>query len=108
MEVVPVATAALSGLRDQADLLVLPIVDTVRTGREELHQRVQQLHERVQVDKDRLPRIIHVSLDGDRAALFDGFAAIGLTFTRRLRRVRRAHRLAVEAVGTPGRRPTLH
>jgi radical SAM superfamily enzyme YgiQ (UPF0313 family) len=108
VEVVPVAAAGLSRLREQADLLVLPILGTVRKGREELHQRIQQLNERVQADLERLPRIVHVSLDGDRAAHFDGFAGIGLTFTRRLRRLRRAYRLAIEAVAAPGGQPALH
>jgi radical SAM superfamily enzyme YgiQ (UPF0313 family) len=97
VEVVPVATAALSRLRDRVDLLVLPIVGSVRKGREELHQVVQQLNERVQADLDKLPRIMRVSLDGDHRAMLDGFARIGLTFTRRVQRLRRAYLRAVEA-----------
>ncbi len=101
VEVVPVATAALSRLRDRVDLLVLPILGSVRKGREELHQVVQQLQERVQLDLDRLPKVVHLSLDGDQKAVFDAFARIGLTFTRRIERLRRAYMNAVEAVRVP-------
>jgi radical SAM superfamily enzyme YgiQ (UPF0313 family) len=101
VEVVPVATAALSRLRDRVDLFVMPILGSVRKGREELHQRLQQLHERVQAELDRLPKVIHFSLDGDCRAVFEGFARVGLTFTRRIARLRQAYMSAVEAVMGP-------
>ena len=88
VEVIPVATAALSRLKDRADLFVLPIFGSVRQGREDLHQVVQQLQERVQMDLDKLPRVVHLSIDGGREAVFEAFARIGLTFTRRLERLR--------------------
>jgi radical SAM superfamily enzyme YgiQ (UPF0313 family) len=97
VEVVPVATAALSRLRDRADLFVLPICGSVRKGREELQQVVQQLQERVQTDLDKLPRVVHLSIDGGREAVFQAFARIGLTFTRRVERLRSAFETAVEA-----------
>jgi radical SAM superfamily enzyme YgiQ (UPF0313 family) len=105
VEVVPVAAAAVSRLRDRVDLLVLPILGSVRKGREELHQRLQQLHERVQTELDRLPEVVHFSLDGDRRAVFEGFARIGLTFTRRIPRLHQAYQKAVEAVMVPSARP---
>jgi radical SAM superfamily enzyme YgiQ (UPF0313 family) len=98
VEVVPFATAALSRIRDRVDVVVLPILGSVRKGREDLSQVVQQLHERVHADFGRLPRIIPLSLDGDHRAVFDGFARIGLTFTRRVERLRDAYTRAVEAV----------
>jgi radical SAM superfamily enzyme YgiQ (UPF0313 family) len=98
VEVIPVATAALSRLRGRADLFVLPILGSVRKGREDLHQVVQQLHERVQVDLDKLPRVVHLKIDGGREAVFEAFAGIGLTFTRRVERLRAAFETAVEAV----------
>lgn len=101
VEVVPVAAAALSRLRDRVDLFVLPMLGSVRKGREELHQMMQHLHERVQADLDKLPKVIHFSLDGDHGAIFDGFARIGLTFTRRIGRLRQAYRKAIEAVMVP-------
>jgi radical SAM superfamily enzyme YgiQ (UPF0313 family) len=101
VEVVPVAAAALSRLRDRVDLFVLPILGSVRKGREELHQMLQHLHERVQAERDKLPEVIHFSLDGDHGAIFDGFARIGLTFTRRIGRLRHAYRKAIEAVMVP-------
>lgn len=101
VEVVPVATAALSRLRDRADLLVLPILGSVRKGREELYQIVQQLQERIQLDIDRLPRVIQLSLDGDRRAVVEAFARIGVTFTRRVERLRGAFEKAMEAVMVP-------
>jgi radical SAM superfamily enzyme YgiQ (UPF0313 family) len=97
VEVVPFATAALGRMRDRVDLVVLPILGSVRKGREDLYQVVQQLHERVH-DLGRVPRVIHLSLDGDQNAMFDGFARIGLTFTRRVERLRDAFARAVEAV----------
>ncbi|HEU5393470.1 MAG TPA: DUF4070 domain-containing protein, partial [Candidatus Methylomirabilis sp.] len=107
VEVVPVAAAAISRLRDRVDLLVLPILGSVRKGREELHQRLQQVHERVQTELDRLPEVVHFSIDGDGRAVFDGFARIGLTFTRRITRLRQAYQKAVEAVMAPGARPAV-
>lgn len=98
VEVVPVAAAALSRLRDRADVLVLPILGSMRKGREELYQMVQQLQERVQADLERLPRIVHFSLDGDRRMVQDAFARVGLIFTRRIARLRQAYVNAVEAV----------
>jgi radical SAM superfamily enzyme YgiQ (UPF0313 family) len=97
VEVVPVASAALSRLRDRVDVFVLPILGSVRKGREELHQVVQQLQERLPVDLDRWPRVIHLSADGGREAVFEAFARIGLTFTRRVERLREAFEKAVEA-----------
>jgi radical SAM superfamily enzyme YgiQ (UPF0313 family) len=101
VEVIPVATAALSRLRDRADLFVLPIFGSVRKGREEMQQVIQQLQERVQLDLDKLPRVVHLSIDGGREAVFEAFARIGLTFTRRLERLRTAFETAVEAVLVP-------
>jgi hypothetical protein len=92
-----VATAALSRLKGRADLFVLPIFGSVRKGREDLYQVVQQLHERVQVDLDKLPRVVHLSIDGGREAVFQAFARIGLTFTRRVELLRTAFETAVEA-----------
>jgi radical SAM superfamily enzyme YgiQ (UPF0313 family) len=105
VEVIPVAAAALSRLRDRADLFVLPIFGSVRKGREELHQVVQQLHERVQMDLDKLPRVVHLSIDGGREAVFEAFARIGLTFTRRLERLRAAFETAVDAALVPAPQP---
>jgi radical SAM superfamily enzyme YgiQ (UPF0313 family) len=102
VDVVPVATAAISRLRDRADLLVLPILGSVRKGREELHQIAQQLHERVQADLERLPRVVPLALDGDHRAVIDAFARIGLTFTRRVERLRDAYTKAIDAVKVPG------
>ena len=98
VDVVPVATAAISRLRDRAEILVLPILGSVRKGREELHQIAQQLHERVQADLERLPRVVPLALDGDHRALVDAFARIGLTFTRRVERLRQAYATAITAV----------
>src|SRR5262245_40314034 len=105
VEVIPVATAALSRLRGRADLVVLPIFGLVRKGREELQQVGQQLHERVQTDLDKLPRVVHLSIDGGREAVFEAFARIGLTFTRRLERLREAFETAVDAVLVPSPEP---
>jgi hypothetical protein len=98
VDVVPVAAAAISRVRDRADLLVLPILGSMRKGREDLHQVVQQLHERVQADLERLPRVVHFALDGDHRAVVDAFARIGLNFTRRIERLRDAYGKAVAAV----------
>jgi radical SAM superfamily enzyme YgiQ (UPF0313 family) len=98
VEVVPFASSALTRLRDRVDLVVVPILGSVRRGREELYQVVQQLQERVHGDLGRLPRVVHLSLDGDHRAVFDGFARIGLVFTRRIERLRDAYTRAVDAV----------
>jgi radical SAM superfamily enzyme YgiQ (UPF0313 family) len=98
VDVVPLASAAISRLRDSADVLVLPILGSVRKGREELYQIVQQLHERVQADLERVPRVVHFALDGDHRAVVDAFARVGLNFTRHVERLREAYAKAVEAV----------
>jgi hypothetical protein len=105
VDVVPLATAAISRLRDRADLLVLPILGSVRKGREELHQIVQQLHERVQADLERLPRVVPFALDGDHRAVVDAFARIGLNFTRRAERLSDAYAKAVASVAPGQPRP---
>lgn len=103
VEVIPVATAALSRLRDRADVLVLPISGTVRRGREELYQITQQFQERMRVDLDRFPRVISFSLDGDYRAVIDAFARLGLTFQWRVDALRRAFQTAVDSVMTAPR-----
>lgn len=109
VEVVPVAAAqALSRLRDRVDVLVLPILGSVRKGREELHQRLQELQDRVQADLERLPRVIPLRLDGDYRGVLDGFARIGLTFTRRIAELREAYAKAVEAGLMAGSQPATH
>jgi radical SAM superfamily enzyme YgiQ (UPF0313 family) len=100
VEVIPVATAALSRLRDRADVIVVPITGTVRRGREELSQITQQVQERMRVDLDRFPRVISFSLDGDYRAMLDAFARIGLTFQWRAEALRRAFETAVDSVMT--------
>jgi radical SAM superfamily enzyme YgiQ (UPF0313 family) len=94
VEVVPIASAALSRVKDRADVLVLPILRTVREGREDMYQIVQQLHERMQVE--RLPRVVQIALDGDHRTVVDAFARIGLTFTRRFEHLRDAYAKAIE------------
>ncbi len=101
VEVVPVASAALARLRDRADVLVLPVLGSMRKGHEELYQIVQQLHERIQADLERLPRVVHLALDGDHPAIADAFARVGLTFTRSVERLRDAYETAIEAVMRP-------
>src|SRR5438309_1551589 len=101
VEGVPFATAALSRLRGRADLPVLPLVGSGRKGPEELTQIMQQLQDRVQTDLGRLPRIIPFSLDGDHRAICEAFARIGLTFTRRVERLRHAYVNAVETIILP-------
>jgi radical SAM superfamily enzyme YgiQ (UPF0313 family) len=106
VEVVPVATAAVSRLRDRADVVVVPIVASVRKGREELYQIGQQISERVQNDLGRLPQVVHLALDGDHRAVTDAFVRIGLNFTRRVERLRSAYVKSIAAVmtnGGPGR-----
>jgi hypothetical protein len=98
VEVVPVATAALSRLRDRADVFVLPILGKMRKGREELHQAMQQLQERLHTELDKIPTVIRLPLDEDGKAVFDAFARIGLTFTQRIDRLRQAYRKAASAV----------
>jgi radical SAM superfamily enzyme YgiQ (UPF0313 family) len=107
VEVVPVASAALSRLRGRADLFVLPILGSMRKGREDLQQVIQQLNERVQADLDKLPRVVQVSLDGGREAVFEAFARIGLTYARRVEQLREAFEKAVETalLSSPPPRP---
>ncbi len=98
VEVVPFASAALSRLRGRVDLLVLPILGTVRRGREELAQIVQQIQERATGEPGRLPRVVPFSLEADPRAVVDALARIGLTFTRRVEPLRDAYLKAVEAL----------
>jgi len=111
VEVVPVTTAALSRLRNQADVFVLPILGKMRKGREELHQAMQQLHERLHTELDKIPTVIQLPLDEGGKAVFDAFARIGLTFTQRIDQLRQAYRKAAGAVeglsGQPRSSPGL-
>ena len=57
------------------------------------------------MDLDKLPRVVHLSIDGGREAVFEAFARIGLTFTRRIERLRAAFETAVEAALVPAAQP---
>jgi hypothetical protein len=58
------------------------------------------------VDLDKLPRVVHLSIDGGREAVFQAFARIGLTFTRRVERLRDAFETAVQAALVTSTPPT--
>ena len=91
IDVVPVASAALSRIQDKADVLVLPILNKVLKGREELQQAVEHLTEESQKEIKRFRKVVHFPMDqGDGAAL-EAFARIGLLYTSRVERVQRAY-----------------
>ena len=91
IDVVPVASAALSRIQDKADVLVLPILNKVLKGREELQQVVEHLNEESQKELRRFPKVVHFPMDqGDGAAL-EAFARIGLMYTSRVERLQRAY-----------------
>ena len=91
IDVVPVASAALSRIQDKADVLVLPILNKVLKGREELQQAVENLTEESQKEIRRFRKVVHFPMDqGDGAAL-EAFARIGLLYTSRVERVQRAY-----------------
>ena len=91
IDVVPVASAALSRIQDKADVLVLPILNKVLKGREELQQVVEHLNEESQKEIRRFPKVVHFPMDqGDGAAL-EAFARIGLMYTSRVERLQRAY-----------------
>ncbi len=91
IDVVPVASAALSRIQDKADVLVLPILNKVLAGREELQQVVEHLNEESQKEIRRFPKVVHFPMDqGDGAAL-EAFARIGLMYTNRVERLQRAY-----------------
>jgi hypothetical protein len=100
VEVVPLASTAMSRLKDRVDLVVVPIMSSVRRGRGELHQISQQLQERLHAEIGKFPAVIHISIDGDRIAVLDSFAAIGLRFCRKIKLLRRAFVLALGALPT--------
>jgi radical SAM superfamily enzyme YgiQ (UPF0313 family) len=101
VEVVPVAMATLSLLRERADVFILPSLGKVIKGHEELQQVIRHLQERIQVELPDLPKVIHFPLDKDHKAVFDAFARVGLLFTRRIGRLRMAYKKAVEATLVP-------
>jgi hypothetical protein len=101
VEVVPVAMATLSRLRERADVFILPSLGKVMKGHEELQQVIWHLQERIQVDLPDLPKIIHFPLDKDHKEIFDAFARVGLLFTRRIGRLRVAYKKAVESALMP-------
>jgi len=91
IDVVPVASAALSRIQDKADVLVLPILNKMLKGREELQQAVEHLTEESQKEIKRFRKVIHFPMDqGDGAAL-EAFARLGLLYTGRVERVQRAY-----------------
>ena len=94
--VVPVASAALSRMQDKADVLVLPIINKMLKGREELQQAVEHLNEESQEEVKRFPEVVHFPVDqGDRAAL-EALARIGLLYTSRVERLQRAYVRALQ------------
>jgi radical SAM superfamily enzyme YgiQ (UPF0313 family) len=101
VEVVPVAMATLSRLRERADVFILPSLGKVMKGHEELQQVMRHLHERLQVDLPDFPKVIHFPLDKDHKAVFDAFARVGLLFTRRIGRLKMAYKKAVETTLVP-------
>jgi radical SAM superfamily enzyme YgiQ (UPF0313 family) len=102
VEVVPLASAALSHLKDRVDILVVPIISSMRRGKEELHQISHQLQDRLVSEIGKLPEIIRISIDGDRIAVLDAFAKIGLHFSRNNDLLKRAFVLAMGAPAIPG------
>jgi hypothetical protein len=56
---------------------------------------------------DKWPRVVHLSADGGREAVFEAFARIGLTFTSQVERLRQAYVNAVDAVMVPAGQPTV-
>lgn len=101
VEVVPVAMATLSRLREQADVFILPSLGKVMKGHEELQQTIRHLQERIQADLHELPKVIHFPLDKDHKAVFDAFAQVGLLFTRRIGRLQMAYKKAVQTTVVP-------
>jgi len=96
IDVVPVASAALSRMHDRVDVLVLPILNKVLKGREELQQVVQYINEELQREFKRFPKVVHFPMDqGDGAAL-EAFTRIGLLYTSRVERLQRAYVRAFE------------
>lgn len=96
IDVVPVASAALSRIQDKVDVLVLPILNKVLQGREELQRVVERLNEESQREVKRFPRVVHFPMDqGDGAAL-EAFARIGLLYTSRVERLQQAYVKALQ------------
>lgn len=96
IDVVPVASAAFSRIQDKVDVLVLPILNKVLQGREELQRVVERLNEESQREVKRFPRVVHFPMDqGDGAAL-EAFARIGLLYTSRVERLQQAYVKALQ------------
>ncbi len=91
IDVVPVASAALSRIQDKADVLVLPILNKVLAGREELQQVVEHLNEESQKEVRRFPKVVHFPMDQGDGATLEAFARIGLMYTSRVERLQRAY-----------------
>ena len=91
VDVVPVASAALSRIQNKADVLVLPILNKVLKGREELQQAVERLTEESQKEMKRFRKVIHFPIDQGDGAAVEAFARIGLLYTGRVEKLQRAY-----------------
>ncbi len=98
VEVVPVAGVALSRLQEKADVFVLPILNKVLKGREELHKALQQLQEQLEKELHTFPRVIHFPLDQGPSAEFEALARLGLVFTRQIEELQKAYQKAIDRV----------
>lgn len=90
----------LHRFRQTADCLILPVVKKAKQGKEELHRRLNALNTFLQVNREKLPRIIHFPVNDEQGPVFESFAKVGFAFTGNLKKIRKAFQEALNAIET--------
>jgi radical SAM superfamily enzyme YgiQ (UPF0313 family) len=99
--VMPGAADALHRLRERVDLVIAPIVKRAAKGQEDFSSRLNTMAKSLQANYDRV-RIITLPINFEEGPIFESYAKIGLVFTTKLSRVRKAYYEAGERLGVWG------
>jgi radical SAM superfamily enzyme YgiQ (UPF0313 family) len=102
--VLPAAADAVHRMRERVDLIIAPIVKRAAQGQEEFSARLNALAKGLQANYDRV-RVITLPINVEQGPIFESYAKIGLLFTKKLSRVRRAYHAAGERLGVWGAPP---
>jgi len=97
-DIMPGAADALHRLRERVDLVIAPIVKRAAQGQEDFSNRLNALAKSLQANYDRV-RVITLPINFEQGPIFESYAKIGLLFTKKLSRVRKAYYEAGERLG---------
>lgn len=96
--IMPGAADTLHRLRERVDVVIAPIVKRAAQGQEDFSVRLNALAKSLQANYDRV-RVITLPINFEQGPIFESYAKIGLLFTKKLSRVRKAYYEAGERLG---------